>query len=122
MESTRSRIVPASIALAVGVLSWEIVVFLGEHREAWDDPLYWQLGYPMLVIAAFVLGLTWRAAPWRWVAWMMAGQAGWSLLLAVLGGGMPNLFPLGLLTSAVLALPCLAAAYAGQWLANRTLD
>ncbi len=119
MASGRLQTVPALLALTAGVASWELVCLLGHRREAWDDPLYWQLGYPMLVIAAFLLGLIWRQAPWRWVVWMMGGQAAWSLARATFADGIPNLFPLGLLTFAVLGLPCLAAAYAGRWLANR---
>lgn len=120
MVSARLQIVPASIAVLLGVASWELVCFLGNRREAWDDPLYWQFGYPLLLIAAFALGLAWDEAPWRWVAWMMGAQAVWSLVSAVLKDGGPNLFPLGLIAFAVLSLPCLAAAYIGRWIARRT--
>ena len=119
MAQTGTQVVPAAIAVATGIASWELVRQLGHRREAWDDPIYWQLGYPLLVIAAFVLGLIWREAPWRWVVWMMGGQAAWSLLLATIKDGVPNLFPLGLAMFAVLGLPCVAAAYAGRWLSGR---
>ena len=42
-------------------------------------------------------GLVWRERPWRWALWLIAGQAGWSLLLALSRGGVPTLLPLGLL-------------------------
>ena len=47
---------------------------------------------------------------------MVGAQAAWALLLSVIADGVPNLFPLGLLMFALLAVPCLAAAYAGKWL------
>lgn len=119
MAQTESQLVPAAIAVATGIASWELVRYLGYRREAWDDPVYWQLGYPLLVIVAFVLGLVWREASWQWVIWMMGGQAGWSLLLEIINDGVPNLFPLGLAMFTVLALRCLAAAYAGRWLGGR---
>jgi len=34
--------------------------YRGQRREAWDDPVYWQLGYPLLLLAAFILSLVWR--------------------------------------------------------------
>ena len=119
MAQAGSQVVPAAIAVVVGIASWELVRQLGGRREAWDDPVYWQLGYPLLIVAAFVLGLIWREAPWRWAAWMMGGQAAWSIVLAMVKDGVPNLFPLGLVMFAVLALPCVAAAYAGRWLGGR---
>lgn len=117
----RAEIVPAAIAIAVGVASWELVRHLGRRREAWDDPIYWQLGYPLLLLAAFILGLIWRERPWRWVVLLLGAQAVWSFLLAFLQSGVPNLFPLGLVMFALLGLPCLAAAYAGKWLGGRVL-
>ncbi len=76
MTRLGAQLVPAAIAVATGIASWELVRQLGARHEAWDDPVYWQLGYPLLIGAAFVLGLVWREAPWRWAAWMMGGQGG----------------------------------------------
>jgi hypothetical protein len=50
---------------------------------------------------------------------MMGAQAIWSLLLAIIVSGVPNLFPLGLIMFAILSVPCLGAAYLGKWLAER---
>lgn len=121
MAQTDSKLVPVAIAVVAGVLSWDLVRLLGNVREAWDDSLYWTLGYPLLLGTAFLLGMAWREAPWRWAAWMIGAQTVWSLFLSVARDGMPNLFPLGLVMFAVLALPCVAAAYAGSWLRGRQL-
>jgi len=115
----RSEIVPAAIAVVGGVLSWDLVRLLGTRREAWDDPHYWQIGYPLLLFTAFILAMGFPERPWRWVVIMIGAQAAWSLLLATVADGVPNLFPLGLVTFALLGLPCLAAAYAGRWLGGR---
>ena len=41
------------------------------------------------LLAAFLLGVAWRERPWRWAALIMAGQAGWSMLIAVSQDGVP---------------------------------
>jgi peptidoglycan/LPS O-acetylase OafA/YrhL len=115
----RSEIVPALIAVVAGVLGWDLVRLLGNHSEAWDDPTYWRIGYPILLFTAFILAMGFPARPWRWVLIMIGSQAVWSLFLAIVADGAPNLFPLGLGVFALLALPCLAAAYVGQWFGAR---
>ena len=67
----------------MGVGAWELVRLMGRRREAWDDPIFWQLGYPVMIFAALGprhgIGVT---GLWRWVVAMMGGQAAWSLVLA----------------------------------------
>jgi len=117
----RSELVAATLAFLIGAADWELVRQLGSRREAWDDPIYWQLGYPLLLLAAFVLGLVWRERPWRWVVWLVAGQVAWSLALALINDGVPNLLPAGLIMFALLGVPVLLAAYSGRWIGQRVL-
>mgnify|MGYP003503159572 CR=1 FL=1 len=115
--SRRLPLLPAALSILAGIVSWEIVRHLGgNHREAWDDPVYWQFGYLSLLVAAFLLGAIWRERPWRWGALIMAGQAIWSLGLAIVTDGVPNLFPLGLVMFALLALPLILTSYLGAWI------
>jgi peptidoglycan/LPS O-acetylase OafA/YrhL len=116
--SGKSTLLPSALAAATGIASWEIVRQLGARREAWDDPLYWQVGFPLLIVVAFVLGAVWRERPWRWGVLIVAAQAVWSLGLAFLRDGVPNLWPLGLVMFALMALPCVAAAYVGSRVGN----
>ena len=117
----RSSVVPSVLAFLIGAADWELVRSLGTRREAWDDPLYWQLGYPLSLVAAFGLGFVWRERPWRWALWLALGQAAWSLFLALSQDGIPNLLPLGFVMFALLAIPLVLAAYAGRWLGERAL-
>jgi len=114
-----SEIVPALIAVVAGALSWDLVRLLGNHGEAWADPTYWRIGFPILLFTAFLLAMGFPERPWRWVVIIIGAQAIWSFLIALATSGVPSLFPLGLSIFAVLALPCLAAAYAGQWFGMR---
>jgi peptidoglycan/LPS O-acetylase OafA/YrhL len=112
-------IVPLAIAVVAGVLSWDVVRLFGQHPEAWDDPLYWMLGLPLMIAAAFLLGLGFPEYPWRWAVAIVGAQAAWVTFLTLASGASASLLPLGLLTFAALTLPCLVAAYAGQWLRRR---
>jgi peptidoglycan/LPS O-acetylase OafA/YrhL len=114
-----SDIVPYSTAVVAGVLAWDLVRLLGERREAWDDPDYWLVGYPLMLAAAFILGLGFPERPWRWALAIVGAQAAWATFLAIAADGVPNLFPLGLMTFGLLGLPCVAAAYAGGWVNQR---
>ncbi|HWK38821.1 MAG TPA: hypothetical protein VNR88_07890 [Hyphomicrobium sp.] len=115
MARAASVVVPVAIAAVAGVLAWDLVRLIGEHAEAWDDPDYWVVGLPIMFIAAFVLGLGYPDRPWRWAVAIVATQALWSSFLALADGRSPNLFPLGLVTFAIVALACTAVAYTGRW-------
>lgn len=119
MSRSGPDIVPMGIAVVAGVLSWDLVRLIGERREAWDDPKYWLIGYPLMLVTAFLLGLGFPEHPWRWAFLIVGAQAIWSTLLSLASDGLPDLLPLGLITFALLGLPLAAAAYAGQWLRNR---
>ena len=114
-----SNVVPIAIATVAGILAWDLVRLIGGRREAWDDPNYWVIGYPLMLATALMLGLGFPERPWRWAVVIVAAQAAWALFLGLAADGSVSLFPLGLAMFAVLALPCVAAAYAGQWLARR---
>jgi len=119
--NVRADIVPAVLAVILRAADWELTRQIVHRREAWDDPLYWQLGYPVLLLAAFLMGMVWRDRPWRWVVGLIAGQVIWSLALALTRDGVPNLLPAGLIMFALLTLPCLLAAYVGRWIGERAL-
>jgi hypothetical protein len=114
-----STVVPVAIAIVAGILAWDLVRLIGGRREAWDDPNYWVVGYPLMLGAALMLGLGFPERPWRWAVVIVAAQAVWALFLGWATDGSVSLFPVGLAMFAVLALPCVVAAYAGQWLARR---
>ena len=119
--SARSPLLPAVLAFFIVAADWELARQLGNRREAWDAPLFWQLAYSLLLLAALLMGMVWRERPWRWAAWLIVGQITWSLALAFAQDGVPNLLPLGLVLFAALGVPCLLAAYAGRWIGEKAL-
>jgi hypothetical protein len=115
MQREPSNLVPAAVAVVAGILAWDLVRLIGDRREAWDDPTYWFIGVPLMLIAAFILGLGYPERPWRWAVTIVAAQALWAMLLAFAADGVPNLLPAGLVIFLLIALVCTAAAYAGRW-------
>ena len=119
--TTRSPWLPSVLALVAGAANWQYTSEVAQGREPWDKLLYWQVSYPTLLLAAFLLGMAWRERPWRWALLLMAGQAIWALLVAVAQDGVPTLLPLGLVMFAILAVPCVLAAYAGKWVGEKAM-
>ena len=119
MSRAASTVVPVAIAAVAGVLAWDVVRLIGGRSEAWDDPNYWLIGLPIMLIAAFILGLGYPDRPWRWALAIVGAQALWSLFLAVAAGRSLKLLPLGLATFAVIALACAVVAHAGRWVGSR---
>jgi len=115
-------IVPAAIAVVAGVLSWDVVRLVGGRQEAWDDPKYWLIGYPLMLGAAAMLGLGFPDRPWRWGVVIAGTQACWAIFLRLATAGTAGTLTLDVLTFALLALPCVLAAYAGRWLRRRMPD
>ena len=46
MDRPVAGIVPLSVSVVAGVLSWDLVRLFGDRGEAWDDAIYWQLAFP----------------------------------------------------------------------------
>ena len=82
MDRPVAGIVPLSVAVLAGVLSWDLVRLFGNRAEAWDDPVYWQLALPLMLFTALLLGAACRDRPWRWVAAMVGGQAACAPIMA----------------------------------------
>lgn len=103
------------IAGVAGIGVWVAVTALSGRREAWDSPLYFQAGLPVLCLVAAVLGFTVPERAWRWGAMPLVAQTAW--MFATLGLG--NLWPLGLLAGAVLSMPLILASRVGAFLRRR---
>jgi hypothetical protein len=101
-------------AFAAGMLSWIVLARLGHRSEAWDAPLYFQLGIPVLALLSALLGYLEPMRAWRFGLAPYAGQG--LVMFALNPGG--NL-PLGLITLGILSLPGIAAATLGAWLSKR---
>lgn len=114
MDRTRQRSLYLIAGLA-GIGVWVAVTELSGRREAWDSPLYFQAGLPVLGLVAGALGFIAPERTWRWGAVPLAAQTAW--MFATLGPG--NLWPLGLIAGAVLSIPLILASRAGAFVRRR---
>jgi hypothetical protein len=104
-----------TVAAAIGILVWVVVSAVASKREAWDSPLYFVVGIPLLCVVAAVLALIEPDHPWKWAVVPLAAQAAWMFMAQ----GFGNLAPLGVLFFGVLAIPLFIAARIGAFLGKR---
>lgn len=109
---------PALASVLVGAGLWLFVTQQAGGREAWDAPGYWQVAYPLSLLACGVLGALSPRKPWRWPLLLFIAQAA---TLFVRAGELGNLWPLAIAMFLVLSLPGVALALLGAWLRGRVL-
>jgi hypothetical protein len=105
------------VAAVSGVLGWVVVAWMSGRREAWDSEWYFQAGIPAQCLVSAILGYLAPVRPWRWGAVPLGAQTLWMLA----SQGVGNLFPLGLMMGAVLAVPPVLAARFGAFLSRKAV-
>ncbi|NSL71870.1 hypothetical protein C6Y62_08640 [Hyphomicrobium sulfonivorans] len=113
-------VVPVAIASVAGVLAWDLMRLLGEGPTLWASWTYWWIGLPIMLFAAFTLGLGFPRNAWRWGLIVIGAQLAWSVGLAFINE-QPLIVPDHLAVFAIVGLACVVAALAGGWL-HRRLD
>jgi hypothetical protein len=103
---------PLILAFIAGVVLWFVASAISGRREPWDGVAYWIVAYPIAILASALLGYRYPQRPWRWAIMLFESQF---LAMIVRNGELGNLWPLGMLAFAAIALPAVLAA----WLAAR---
>jgi hypothetical protein len=102
--SSRTAVI---IAALTGIVLWFLASLLTARREPWDDASYWVVAYPLALTCCAFLGYRFPQRPWRWALVLFESQF---LAMCVRNGELGNLWPMGMLLFAVIALPGVAAA------------
>jgi len=103
----RNALVPACIAIAVGTALWIAAAVLTGKREPWDDSAYWTVAYPAALLASALLGYFYPTLTWRWPLLIFEAQ----LVAQCVRNGEPgNLWPIGMVLFAIVALPGMLTA------------
>jgi hypothetical protein len=111
----RSAFVPFFVAIVVGMASWLVAAALGGRREAWDGPAYWVGAYPAAILVSGWLGYSFPDRPWRWALALFEAQF---VAMVVRNGELGNLWPMGIVMFAIVALPAMGAAWGAARLAR----
>lgn len=120
MENNSDRIGAAYFfAVISGAAVWVVCAAVSGKVEAWDSPLYWSLGVPLLYLLAAVLGYLAPDKPWRWSALAFGAQLVVMLVLSLFVGGGFGLLPLGVIVFAILALPGIGLAWMSAFFRRR---
>jgi peptidoglycan/LPS O-acetylase OafA/YrhL len=94
-------------AIAAGALLWYATAMMAGRREAWDSPLYWTIAYPVALLLSGLLACLHPRRAWLRALALFEAQM---LAMWLRNGEIGNLWPLGMLLIAVLALPAMLIA------------
>ena len=95
------------MALVIGFALWLVASLLTAKREPWDSAAYWIVAYPLAIAACALLGYRFPDRPWRCALVLFESQF---LAMCMRNGELGNLWPMGVLSFAVVALPGVVAA------------
>ncbi|MCK5602844.1 hypothetical protein KAR91_13265 [Candidatus Pacearchaeota archaeon] len=114
-----SKHLPLLISAVVGAGTWVGIGTWSGTKEAWDSPLYWSVGFPLMLIAVLLIALKWPEKP---------GGCGMTVMVAQAFVGFTQAFPhvtlwpFSLLLLLVLSLPLVLAASLGSIIRKRFID
>ena len=118
MNAPRTRVAVLT-ALAIGFTLWFAASLFTAKREPWDGPAYWAIAYPLAIAACALLGYRFPERPWRWALVLFESQF---LAMCLRNGELGNLWPIGMLLFAVVALPGVAAAHVAARFGRRSAE
>jgi len=120
----------AMVAIGAGFAVWAVLslaagrVYDGAFmvREAWDTPVYFTVGLPVLLAGAGIAGWLRPERVWRWALLVVAGQAVAMALIHPAGSGL-GLVPVAIVFIGLpLALVLTIAAIVGALISRRGWD
>ena len=100
---------------AVGAVTWLVVIQIGDRREAWDSPLYFTIGLPVIALVAGVVSYFAPVRVWRWALFPFFAQA---LVMCALASDF-GLLPLGLIAFSIIGCICLIPARIGAAMSRK---
>lgn len=108
------RLTYAISAVSGFVVCLAVCVISGK-KEAWDSPLYFTVGLPVMMAISFFISYRFHLKPWRWVLAMAFGQS----LALCLSGNSWNLWPLSIIAMTVCSIPQFVAGQIGARMGRR---
>ena len=66
MKVKKEDYFPYAFSASAGVIMWITICLISGRSEAWDTPLYWTTGYPVLAVVLGGIGFIAPHKAWRW--------------------------------------------------------
>lgn len=106
----------AAAALS-GALFW-IMLSIFRYEDAWNDPAYWDAGFPAMCFTAFCFGWNSPERPTRRGIWMGIGHGLGALFSGLIHGYgflyWPHMVGLGVIFAVILGLSAAAGGFFGR--------
>jgi len=118
-RSAPNATAPVTIAIVAGMALWLVAAIATGKREPWDGAFYWSVAYPVSIGVCAFLGHAFPDRPWRWALVLFEAQF---LAMCIRNGELGNLWPMGMVVFAIVAVPGVVAAKIGARFARRTQD
>lgn len=116
MSKPVSNALPYAISFIAGLAICLLITATSGRKEAWDAPLYFTIGIPVMCLVIFAISYKYPQRAWRWALSMAIGQS----VAMVLGGGSASLWPLAIIAMTVVSLPQFIAAKVAGGIAQKT--
>jgi hypothetical protein len=109
MKIQKNRVALSFIAVVLALAIWAGIGYL-TGGEAWNNNLFWFVGYPIEVAACGYLAYLLPRKPWFWGAVMMGSQFLYTFVENFYQASIPVLT---LAVFAVMSIPCVIVGYLG---------
>lgn len=113
------RFLPYFFSALIGALVWIVIGAVVDTQEAWDSPVYFTVGLPVMALSVITVSGIWPSSPWRWAVFMVLPQA---VAMFCQGYSSLNLWPLTLAMFFVLVLVLNVVAYLGSIIRKRVIE
>lgn len=115
--ASNKQTTPLAIALVAGIVLWLVASFVTGQREPWDSSAYWWLIYPVATAACGYLGYCYPERPVLSSIVLFGGQF---LGMVLRNDEIGNLWPLGMVLFAIIAIPGMLVATIAARVARKT--
>ncbi len=117
MSRPGNSALPYAVSFVAGLAVCLSITLVSGRKEAWDAPVYFSIGVPVMCVVIFAISYRFPRRTWRWALGMAVGQS----VAIMMGGGSASLWPLAIIAMTVVSLPqFVVAMIAGRIAKKRT--
>ncbi len=116
MGKPDNSVLPYAVSFIAGLAICLSITLASGRKEAWDAPIYFTIGIPLMCAVIFAISYRFPQRAWRWALSMAIGQS----VAMVMGGGSASLWPLAIVAMTVVSVPQFIVAMIAAGIAKKT--